>query len=198
MKAMKVASKTFGVMIGVLLVLPMGAAFLVWIADGKNRGGLDTAHIFSTRYIVAVVLQGVILIPFFVYAHRRPVDATLTWGEAMVAAVYVFFVLFWAYGVVPHEFLNWADSELAWRPDKKVIGPEGTWAQWWSFWKKIPLTIHKQVFRDLIAVLIYVYGLGMLMWAVAFWNDRAKKATEAAAVVKVSQYGRPLVAESKG
>ena len=198
MKAMKVASKTFGVMIGVLLVLPMSAAFLVWMADGKNRGGLDAAHIFSTRYIVSVVLQGVILIPFFVYANNRPVDATLTWGEAMVAAVYVFFVLFWAYGVVPHEFLNWADSELAWRPDKKVIGPDGTWAQWWSFWKKIPLTIHKQVFRDLIAVLIYVYGLGMLMWAVGFWNNRAKKATEAAAVVKVSQYGRPLMAESKG
>ena len=197
MNVVKVAGKTYGSMIAVLLALPMGAAFLVWLADGSTRGGLDNAHIFSTRYIVSVLMLGVLLVPFFRYAQTRPVDATLTWGEAMVAAVYVFFVLFWAYGVVPHEFLNWADSELAWRPDKKVIGPEGTWAEWWSFWKKIPLTIHKQIFRDLIAVLIYVYGLGGLIWAVAFWNDRAKKATAAAAVVKVSQYGRPLVAEAK-
>ena len=74
----------------------------------------------------------------------------LTWGEAMIAATYIFFVLFWLYGVVPHEFLNWADSELAWRPDKKVIGPEGSWASWWGFWQKIPLTIHLQIIRDVI------------------------------------------------
>ncbi|MBK6668568.1 MAG: hypothetical protein IPG46_02375 [Actinobacteria bacterium] len=55
-----------------------------------------------------------------------------------------------------------------------------------------PLTIHKQIFRDVIAVLLYAVGLGGFIWAFAFWNDRAKKAAAEAAVEKVSTYGRPL------
>ena len=41
----------------------------------------------------------------------------LTWGEAMVAATYVFFLMFWVYGVVPHQWLTWAQNELKWRSD---------------------------------------------------------------------------------
>ena len=42
----------------------------------------------------------------------------------MVFATYVFFILFWVYGVVPHQWLTWADSELNWRPDRFIVGPE--------------------------------------------------------------------------
>ena len=54
---------------------------------------------------------------------RRPPGTPLTWGEAMVASVYCFFLLFWIYGVVPHLWLAWADNELRWRPDKLLFGP---------------------------------------------------------------------------
>jgi NAD-dependent dihydropyrimidine dehydrogenase PreA subunit len=124
---MKVAGKVYGFIVASLLGLPMVAALLVWLADGSARGRFDGAHIFSARYISSVVVFMVLLLPFFWMADRRTPGESLTWGEAMVAAAYVFGLLFWLYGVIPHEYLNWADSELSWRPDKKVIGPEGTW-----------------------------------------------------------------------
>ena len=156
MNTMKVAGKVYGFIVASLLGLPMVAALLVWLADGSARGRFDGAHIFSARYISSVVVFMVLLLPFFSMADCRTRGESLTWGEAMVAAVYVFGLLFWLYGVIPHEYLNWADSELSWRPDKKVIGPEGTWT-WLSegLWTSIPLTIHKQIFRDVIAVLLY-------------------------------------------
>nr|MCS5684337.1 hypothetical protein [Acidimicrobiales bacterium] len=58
-----------------------------------------------------------------VYRQRCPADKEFTWGEAMLFATYVFLVLFWAYGVVPHQWLTWADSELNWRPDRFIVGP---------------------------------------------------------------------------
>lgn len=193
----KVAGKAIGFIIAAFLVFPIGAAVLVWLADGAERGRFDSARIISARYIMAVVIFILAMIPFFVVASQRAPKTPLTWGEAMVSATYVFFLLFWLYGVIPHEFLNWADSELAWRPDKKVIGPEASWGWWSGLWKSIPLTIHKQIFRDLIATLLYILGLGGFIWACAFWNDREKKAAATAAISPVSAYGRPLVAKVK-
>lgn len=193
MNVTKTALKTEGVIFGLLLVVPIMAALLMWFADGEERGGFNNAHIIGVRYIAAVLMLMLLVIPFFRMAATREPGAELLWGEAMAAAVYVFFVLFWLYGVVPHEFLNWADAELGWRPDKKIIGPESSWT-WWGFWKDIPITIDKQKIRDILAVHIYGVGLGGFIWATAFWGDRTKRAAEAAAVEKVSTYGRPLVA----
>lgn len=198
MKSAKTLAQVSGFIIATMLVVPIGAAALVWLADGTQRGGLDNSKIFSTRYIVSVLLLIVLLIPFFWTADRRRPGASLTWGEAMVAATYAFFVLFWLYGVVPHEYLNWADSELSWRPDKVLIGPGGSWGSWWSGWTRFPMAIHKQILRDLVAVAIYGVGLGGFIWAAAFWNDREKKASQAAAIEPTSSYGRPLVAKAKG
>jgi hypothetical protein len=194
----KTAIKTEGFVFASLWVLPVGAAFLMWAADGNARGAFANSNVFTVRYTVAVLVMMLLLVPIFWYAQRRQPGAPLTWGEAMVAATYIFFVLFWLYGIVPHEFLTWADSELAWRNDKKIIGPDGTWASWWHFWKDIPLTVDKQKIRDLVAVLIYGVGLGGFIWFFAFWNDREKKAAEAKAVQPVSRYGRPLVAKTEG
>lgn len=193
MKTLNVAGKVSGFIIASFLAFPIAAAFLMWLADGDQRVPFNEAKIFSARYISSVVVFLVLLIPFFWVAGRRKVGEALTWGEAMVAAVYVFGLLFWLYGVIPHEYLNWADAELAWRPDMKVIGPEATWTWWHGLWTSIPLTINKQIFRDLIVVLLYAVGLGGFIWAFAFWNDRGKKST---AVEPTSAYGRPLVSRA--
>lgn len=196
MKTWKTALKVEGFIAVVFLVLPIVMAFLMWGADGKDRPGFADAHVFSVRQVMSVVVLMLMMLPIFYVADRRPPGTPLTWGEAMVAATYIFFLLFWLYGVLPHEYINWADSELQWRADKKIIGPEGTWASWWSFWKKIPLTIDKSKIRDVMVVVIYVVGLGGLIWGWAFWNDRQKKLTEAAELEPVSRYGRPLVAKA--
>jgi len=192
----KTAVKAIGAMFVLLLIVPTAIAFLMWLADGTARLDFASAHIISVRYISAVLVFLLLLVPVFVVAQRRPPGTPLTWGEAMIAGVFTFFVLFWLYGVVPHEFLTWADAELGWRPDKKIIGPEGAWATWAPFIKGIPLTVHKQTIRDIVAVIIYVAGLGGFMWICKFWNDRAKNEAAAKAIEPVSRYGRPLVAKA--
>src|SRR5947208_1767005 len=50
-------------------------------------------------------------------ASRRPPGTPLTWAEAIVGASLVFGVLLLAYGVVPNQWLQWADNQLHWRQD---------------------------------------------------------------------------------
>jgi hypothetical protein len=119
------------------------------------------------------------------YSRRRPVGAPLSWGEAMVAAAYVYFIMFWVYGVVPHQWLTYAQNELRWRSDALIVGPGSTGMFEWS-----PIAMSKQTAGDLIVVLIYGFYLAaqVALWAV--WQGRGKKAP---AEVETSTYGRPLV-----
>ena len=145
-----------------------------------------------TSLLITVALLAVV----FRVAKRRPVGATLTWGESMVAATYVFMIMFWVYGVVPHLWLTWADNELKWRPDTLVadyiagfgfMQPQATGG---SF----PMTITMQTLRDIIATMIYVGFLAGNMWIWAHWQKRGTKS--ATVEVVTSDYGRPLVKKS--
>lgn len=126
------------------------------------------------------------------YSKRRAPDAMLTWGEAMLGAFVVFFILFWAYGVVPHQWLRWADNELQWRSDKIMFG-------WGNILKPqasggwLPLTITYEAIRDIVAVLIYAVGLGINMAMWKMWQSRGQ--TTAAKPPARSYFGRPLVKE---
>lgn len=143
-------------------------------------------------FIGSLLVTILAIAPVFPLAKRRPVGTPLTWGEAMVASVWAFLLMFWVYGLVPHLWLTWAGNELGWRPDKLVYGPgsilkpqsEGGW---------LPFTITYQTLRDVIAVLIYVVFLVGQVWLWIWWQNRGKRADAAAAVVPTSEYGRPLV-----
>lgn len=140
--------------------------------------------------LITAALLG-LLIPF---AKRRPIGTSFTWGEAMVTSTYVFFLMFWVYGVVPHLWLTWADNELKWRPDNIFVGPfdivepvafGGAW---------FPMTITYQTLRDLVAVGIYVAFLAGQMYLWSWWQKRGTKvASAASAELATSDYGRPLV-----
>ncbi len=112
------------------------------------------------------------------YARRRPPGTPLTWGEAMLGAVYVFALMFVAYGVVPNQWLLWADNELKWRADRILLDT-------------YPITVSYLVLRDLVAVVIYAVLLGgqIAMWAV--WQGRGKQRQQAE--LPTSTFGRPLV-----
>lgn len=114
------------------------------------------------------------------HGRRRPVGAPLSWGEAMAAATFAMFLFFWWYGVIPHQWLTYAESELGWRADNLLLEP--------STWQ--PLTVTYQALGDIVAVVIYGVGIALHvgMWAV--WNDRAKQKP---VTVPASRYGRPLV-----
>ena len=78
-------------------------------------------------FAVSLFVTVILVWGFYAYLRRCPAEKEFTWGEAMVFATYVFFILFWVYGVVPHQWLTWADSELNWRPDRFIVGPELPW-----------------------------------------------------------------------
>ena len=148
---------------------------------------------FFTSLLVAMLLVA----PIVPYAKRRPVGTPITWGEAILAGTYVFFILFWIYGVVPHQFLTWADSELNWRPDVIWFGPGGQItlpfdiASLSTPW--FPITVSARAVRDIVAVVIYVVFLGLQMWMWAWWQKRGERAAEQKAIEPTSTYGRPLV-----
>ncbi|MDY7101728.1 MAG: hypothetical protein S0880_11120 [Actinomycetota bacterium] len=137
--------------------------------------------------IASIIVTIVALIPFGFALQRRAKGTFLTWGEAMVASTWAFFLMFWVYGVVPHQWLTLADNEWNWRADRIVVGPG-------EFLELLPFTLNYVVLRDLIAVGIYVVALviNVALWMI--WQNRGaekKPALEAS----TSRYGRPLVKE---
>jgi len=144
---------------------------------------------FVTSLIVTFITVGGIV----AYQKRRPAGQAVTWGEAMFGSMVVFFLMFWVYGVVPHQWLTWADNELNWRTDKILYGPfdilksqqDGGWS---------PIRINYVVVRDLIAVVIYLIALGgnIAMWSA--WQKRGAKQSDEKTPER-STFGRPLVKE---
>ncbi len=142
---------------------------------------------FVTSSLIAILVTGGIV----AYSKRRPADAELTWGEAMLGSFVVFFLMFWVYGIVPHQFLSWADNELNWRVDKIFVGPGGILrSQQDGGWS--PIRITYVVIRDLIAVGIYVVALGgnIVLWSI--WQKRGE-AQAAESAPERSAFGRPLI-----
>jgi hypothetical protein len=134
---------------------------------------------FLTSLIVALAGNAAVVL----YSRRRKPGTYLSWGQAMAAAGFVMFLMFWWYGVVPHLWLFLADNEWNWRPDRILVGPGGVF-------EVLPFTLTYLVIRDLIAVGIYGGALALHVWHWAQWNDRTKARP---AEVPASRYGRPLV-----
>jgi hypothetical protein len=123
--------------------------------------------------------------------RRRPVGAPLTWGEALFAATFSFALMFWAYGVVPHQWLQWANNELGWTPTKKLL----TVGQFEIFNAPMPpFTIDFEKVRDIVVVAIYGFFLTAHVALFSLWQDRGKRAEKRAQrELEPSTYGRPLV-----
>ena len=144
--------------------------------------------------MVALVLSFVIAVGGFggivAYGKRRPVGAPLSWGEAMAGAAAAFALMFWAYGVVPHQWLLYAENELRWRSDKILVGPQLPFSGDEGLFEYfLPFTLSFENLSHLVAVGIYGLFLGMHVAGWAIWQDRAKQKP----VELTSGYGRPLV-----
>lgn len=140
---------------------------------------------FITSLLIGLLGVGAVMI----VGKRRKVGTPLSWGEAMAAATYAFFMFFWWYGVIPNQWLAWADNELNMRKDKFVAqsGQALFGQEWLSWW---PLDIPQEAVRDIIVLGVYGLGIGIHVFMWAWWQDRAK---ERPAIVPASRYGRPLV-----
>ncbi len=158
----------------VVLVLGIFAAKL--LAD------LQTVVVWATlAAIVAVALAAV------VSREPRSPDQPTTWAEAMAGAVAVFFLFTLAYGIIPHEWLTFANSYLNMANDRFVSHPLERLV-------KLPYS----AIRDTVAALIYVVAIGanVVLWV--RWQERLTPKPEAAegaaepAPVRTSRFGRPL------
>ena len=134
-------------------------------------------------FVVALLALCIATGTIVLVSRRRPPGTFLTWGEAMAAAAFVFFTMFLAYGIVPHQWLAWADNELNWRADKILYGPGDLIA-------KLPFTVTYQVLRDVVAATLYIVFLSGMVVLWSYWQGRGKTKP---AELPVSSYGRPLV-----
>jgi hypothetical protein len=144
---------------------------------------------------LVVLALGIAIAAFF--AKRRPIGTPLSWGEAMAAGTFVFFFIFWAYGVIPHYLLMWADNELNWRPDVALYQYEWIGGVTLGFLQPqedggwFPISINMQHVRDTLVVLVYVVLLGLNIYLWAWWQKRGT--AETTTEVATSDFGRPLV-----
>jgi hypothetical protein len=145
--------------------------------------GMNVAFLFS--FFVATGLA-LLSLP---YAKRRKPGTPVSWGEAMLAAVYVFGVMFLAFGVVPHQWIAHCDQDLGWNKAKIVHGPggilkpkaEGGW---------FPMTLQYEAIRDTVVVLIHAFYFGLIIFLWSKWQKRGQVKT---VEIATSTYGRPLV-----
>jgi hypothetical protein len=140
---------------------------------------------FATSVIVGL-LGSVIIVQ---YSKRRAPGAYLSWGEALAAATFAFFLFNLWYGIVPHQWITLADNEWGWRSDRILYGPFDLFEPN----RFLPFTISYLTLRDLIVVAIYGAALTLHVWHWAQWQDRAKPKAE---VVPTTTYGRPLARKS--
>ena len=91
------------------------AAIDVLAIDVLEWPGMNMAFLTS---LFASTLMTLAAIP---YGKRRPIGAPFSWGEAMLGATYSFGVLFLAFGVVPHQWIDHADKNLGWSRTRIVV-----------------------------------------------------------------------------
>jgi hypothetical protein len=145
---------------------------------------------FLTAFIASIALTFAV-IP---YGKRRPVGKPLSWGEAMIAAVYAFGLMFLAFGIVPHQWIDHADKNLGWSRDRIIMGPSlpfisdplrprsmGGWN---------PITLQYEAIRDVVVVLLHALYFGLIIYMWSWWQKRGQVKT---AEIEVSTFGRPLV-----
>ncbi len=148
--------------------------------------GVNQAFLFS---FVVTTAMSLVVIPI---GQRRKFDRKATWGEAMLGSAYIFLVLFLAFGVVPHQFIDHADKELGWRKDKLVYGPFNILKSD-TVGGSFPITISYEAIRDIIVVVIHVFYIGLMVYLFSWWQ---KRGVVTAKEVVSSSYGRPLVKKS--
>ena len=110
---------------------------------------------------------------------RRPKpELPPTWAQSMLGATAVFALFLLVYGVVPHEWLTWADSSLKLREDRILLD---TWA----------VDFSGRALRDIVAATIYIVFLGLntVMWIM--WQKRGTAKPKAAAAAATRRPAPP-------
>lgn len=140
----------------------------------------------------AIVVAGVGVCLWF--GHRRPLGTPVTWGEAFVGATFMFALMIVAYGIVPHQWLDYADNELLWRPDRLLLGISSKGIKIGDAAKAIGgsgrILVSYQALRDIVAATLYGVFLGAHMYLWKVWQKRGRTKGE---LEPTSRFGRPVI-----
>ena len=144
-------------------------------------------------FSIAFLVIGVALC--LAVGKRRPAGTPVTWGEAFVSGTFVFALMVLAYGIIPHEWLEYADNDLLWRSDKLLVAISSEGLKWGQEAKTFGGTgriiINYQAIRDIIASAFYIVFLAAHVWLWAVWQKRGRKAE--VPVEAKSRFGRPVI-----
>jgi len=143
----------------------------------------------NQAFLAALIATLVLSLAIIPYGKRRPVDAPFSWGEAMLASTYIFGVMFLAFGILPHQFIDHADKDLGWSKDKIIFGPfdilKPESAGGWN-----PITLQYEAVRDIVVVLIHAALFALYIYLAVWWQKRGDVKPKE---LPTSTYGRPLV-----
>jgi hypothetical protein len=137
------------------------------------------------RFFISLLLCAISIGIFMQMVRRPKSELPPTWAQSMLGATAVFALFLLIYGVVPHEWLTWADSSLNLREDRILVD---TWA----------IDFSGRALRDIVASGIYIVGLGINTWMWIAWQKRgtAKPKPAAAAATPepagTSAFSRPV------
>ena len=68
----------------------------------------------NTAFLVSFIASNILALAAIPYGKRRPIGTPVSWGEAMLGSTYAFGVMFLAFGIVPHQWIDHADKDLGW------------------------------------------------------------------------------------
>ncbi|MBV8235381.1 MAG: hypothetical protein JO075_06740 [Acidimicrobiia bacterium] len=166
----------------------------------KELGFIPTGFPVRLEFFVALFAFIVGISVIFFVGRRRPPGTPLTWGEAILAGTYVFGILLLGYGVVPNEWLKWADNQLLWRPDRIWFALSTKWPVFYtganaateSAAGRGRIIVSFQALRDIIAATIYILMLVAQVWLWVAYQKRGRRPA-ATQVERTSMFGRPVV-----
>jgi hypothetical protein len=155
------------------------------LASLRNAFALRNLSQEPGRFIISLLLCVAAFAAFQWFVKRPKPELPATWAQSMLGALAVFALFLLIYGVVPHEWLTWADSKLGLREDKILLNTR-------------PIKFSGRALRDTVAATLYIVFLGMntVMWIQ--WQKRGTakpKAAPAAATPEpagTSAFSRPV------
>ena len=134
------------------------------------------------RFLLSVIVTAAGLAIFGFLLRRPKSDQPATWAQCMAGAMGVFALFLLGYGIVPHEWLTWADSDLGLREDKLL-------------WDNSVIDISGRTLRDVVASGIYIAFLGLNIATWMMWQKRGQakpKAAPSTASAGTSAFSRPV------
>jgi hypothetical protein len=147
----------------------------------------------ATRLGFAVLLALIVLSIFGFMLTRPRRDVEATWAGSMAFAIFVFACMILGYGVIPHEWLTFADSIMLW-DDDHFVWHHGDLGGLLFF------DFTKRALRDVVVVMIYVVILTTNVMIMSRWQKRPKAGARPEVVAVeptarpagISRFGRPL------